>query len=298
MTATVCSMPTPRTHATIPTALHDDGSIDEDGQRRVAASVAAAGVTGIIALDLAAGEGGLLDDDERDAVHRTTRQGAGGVPVVVGIGAPDTGMVARAHRTAAAGADGLLAALPASAERRLDLLGEVAATGLPLWLHLLPGPTGEAVSTTELAAIADELGAAGILVDAAPSPDVIAGLVTAETAPGFGGLGGLFLLEELEAGAAGTTAGGAVPEGVAELIARASTDPAGARERFLELLPYLRLEAGSPGVRVRKEAWRQRGELGSGRARRGEALGATMKRAVTRRLREVGAPVRNPYPGS
>jgi 4-hydroxy-tetrahydrodipicolinate synthase len=286
------------THPTLPTVLHDDGALDLDGQTALAAAVAAAGVTGMVVLGLTTGEVADLTIEERVAMVQATLRGAGGLPVLVGLGTPGTDVLPTAQRTAGAGADGLVVALPADPVG-IDRVGEVTALGPPVWLHHHPVATATSRSLESLAATVLDLSPAALIVEQAPPADVVAGLRAAGGPPCLGGLAALFLPEELEAGAAGTVAGCAVPERLVEVVARHRGDePTASRDAFLELLPYLRLEVGGPGLRVRKEAWRQRGVIGSARVRRGEPLGSATKQAVTRRLREVGVALAAPYPGA
>jgi 4-hydroxy-tetrahydrodipicolinate synthase len=286
------------TFPTLPSVLHDDGAVDLDGQRALAATVAAAGVDGLVVLGLTTGEVDDLTVDERAAIVAAARDGAGGLPVLVGLGTPGPGLLEAARRAAAAGADGLLAALTSDPVGR-DRLEEVAGLGLPLWLQHHPVATGTAGGPTEVAEVCVDLAPRAVVVEQAPPADLIAALIAAGGPPALGGLAGLFLPEELEAGAVGTVAGGAVPERLVEVVARhRAEEPGASRETFLELLLYLRLEVGGPGLRVRKEAWRQRGVIGSARVRRGAPLGTATKQAVTRRLRDVGIAVQAPYPGA
>jgi 4-hydroxy-tetrahydrodipicolinate synthase len=286
------------TYPSVPTVLHDDGALDLDGQRTLAATVAAAGVAGVVALDLLGGEVDDLQPDEQVAVVEAVRDGTGGLPVVVGLGRPAPTVLATAQRLAGAGADLLLAALGRTGADD-DRLAEVDGLGLPWWLHHHPAVTGAPADLEELSTRVAALAPRAVVVDQAPPADVVEVLGGADGTACLGGLAGLFLPEELEAGAVGTTAGGAVVEQVAEVVARHRAGALGpAREAYLALSPYLRLEAGSPGLRVRKEAWRQRGVIRSSRVRRGAPLGAATKRAITRRLREVGVEVPDPYPGA
>lgn len=278
--------------AAVPTAFHDDGSLDRDGLTALAATYASAGCTLLIALEATGGEPDTLDPDERDTVVRAIREGGSGLPVYVGVGAVEAAAVARAHRAGAAGADGLVATVVSEHQRAGELLAEIAGTGVPLWLHHPAGlATGPPID------LAADLSVAGIVVESPPTPDVVAEVVAANQRA-FGGLGGLFLPEELEAGASGTIAASAVPERLHEVLADAPDEGPVPLDAFLAVLPYLRLEAGSTGLRVRKEAWRQRAIVASGRTRRGQPLAATTKRAITRRLREVGMAPRDGYPGA
>jgi dihydrodipicolinate synthase/N-acetylneuraminate lyase len=282
----------------LPSVLHDDGTVDLDGQRTLAATVAAAGVDGVVVLGLTSGEVGDLTADERAAVVRATRDGTGGLPVLVGVGASGPGLLESARRAAGAGADGLLAALTSDPVGR-DRLSEVAGLGLPLWLQHHPVVTGASIDLTVVTEVCLDLAPRAVVVEQAPSADLVAALLAAGGPPTFGGLAGLFLPEELEAGAVGTIAGGAVPERLTEVVARhRAEEPGASRDAFLELLPYLRLEVGSPGLLVRKEAWRQRGIIGSARVRRGAPLGTATKQAITRRLRDARVTVQAPYPGA
>jgi 4-hydroxy-tetrahydrodipicolinate synthase len=285
----------PLAYLAVPTALTDDATLDVDGQARLAASVAAAGADAIVVLDAAAGELAQLDADERLRVVRATRDGAGGLPVIAGVDGRDATALAWAHAAAGAGASALLVLVPSDVPSGVDRLSAVTSTGATTWLHVHPAAGGGPIAPERAAALVAELGAAGVVLEAPPVLDGIAVLRAAGTSV-LGGLAGLLLPDELDAGAHGTAAATAVPE----LLVRAlrAAGPAAGRDHHLAAAPYLHLEVGSTGPRVRKEAWRQRGVLVSGRSRVGAPLAAPTKRAITRRLREVGVDVVDPYPGS
>jgi 4-hydroxy-tetrahydrodipicolinate synthase len=77
----------------------------------------------------------------------------------------------------------------------------------------------------------------------------------------FGGLGGAWLYEELEAGAAGVMTGLAFPEILVEIVARfAAGDRTGAAAVFDRALPLIRYEfQPGIGVALRKHVYRRRG---------------------------------------
>ncbi|WP_157042004.1 dihydrodipicolinate synthase family protein [Nitriliruptor alkaliphilus] len=289
---------TARLPLAVPTAMHDDASLDRDGQAALAAAVADAGADAVSVLALGSGEPGELDDDERVAVLTASRQGAGGIPVLAGVGPPGPAQLATARRLADAGADLLVVPLGGAGEHRLELLGRIASLALPVVVHHHPGVTGVAVPSQDLIDLVRHIEATAVLSEVAPVPDAVAALVAADVTV-FGGLGGLFLPEELDAGAHGTAAASAVPEHLAEVARRHRTGERGAaREQLLVAAGYLRLEAGSTGTVVRKEAWRQRGLLRSGRVRRGAPLGPTTKAVLTQRLGELGVELAAPWPGA
>jgi 4-hydroxy-tetrahydrodipicolinate synthase len=285
-------------HASVPTVLHDDGQLDHDGQTALAAAHAEAGARRLLALDLSAGAVTQLDDDERVAVLAAVRRGAGGVPVGAGVGPPGPAQIRTARRLADSGADLLVVPVGPTSPRREEQLEEVAAAGVPLVLHHHPVATGAALTALALVALVGHVEASAVVLETAPVADPVADLTAADVAV-LGGLGGLFLLEELEAGAVGTAAASGVPEHLVAVLDRHSAGDATARrDAHLMAGGYLRLEAGRAGPAVRAEAWRQRGRILSGRVREGAPLGAATKRAITRRLRDLGVELVAPYPGA
>jgi 4-hydroxy-tetrahydrodipicolinate synthase len=285
-------MDRPRAHLALPTALHDDGTVDRDGHAALAERAAAAACDAVTVLDAAQGELHLLDHDERALVLDASRAGAGGLPVVAGVDARAADAVGWAHRAVGAGASSLLVldGGPGAATERLAAIG---ATGVPTWLHVHPAAAGSAADLDRVLTVASDLGLAGVVLEAPPVLDGIEALRAGGLAV-HGGLAGLLLPDELEAGATGSSAATAVPELLTRCV---RADGATARrDAHLAAAGYLHLEVGSAGLRVRKEAWRQRGVIRSARCRAGAPLGATTKRAVGRRLRDAGIELGAPYP--
>lgn len=277
-------------HLAVPTALDDDGRIDPDGQVRLATAATEAGAAGVAVL---LGDEGVELDERPRVVAASTDAG---VPVLAGVGPPGPGQVPAAARAAEAGAE-LLVVLVGGGTNAADGLAAVAELGVPVVVHHHPVRTGARWSGAEVASFAADVDAAGVLLESAPVPDRIAELVAGGVALVFGGLGGLFLPEELEAGASGSVAATAAPEALTEVGRRfARGDANGAVEAHALACAYLRLEAGATGRVVRQEAWRQRGVLRSGRMRDAAPLGAATKAAITRRLRTLGVELPAAYP--
>lgn len=286
--------------AVVPTAFADDGALDLTGTAALAAAYGEAGAVGLIVLGVM-GEATALDDRERAAVVSAVRRAAAGLPVTVGLGAAGPNQVEAAGRAIDLGADALLAQLSADDDGRTteEQLGMLAALGTPVIAQHHPAASGVRLSHAAVVEAVVGAGVAALKAESPPTPDLIAALVGAGGPPAVGGLSGLFLPEELEAGATGCATGVAIPELLVEVIDRhRGGDRSGARDRYLTATAYLRLEAapGPSGLAVRKEAWRQRGVLASARLRVGQPLGPETKRAVTRRLRDVGVTVPVPYP--
>ena len=79
----------------------------------------------------------------------------------------------------------------------------------------------------------------------------------------FGGLGGVFLLEELMAGATGAMTGFAFPEILVKIVTRYHAgDVDGAAEAFYPFVPLMRFEFQEGiGMAIRKEVLKRRGAI-------------------------------------
>ena len=137
----------------------------------------------------------------------------------------------------------------------------------------------------------------GVKAEAPPTSTAIATL--ARLRPDLdtmGGLGGLFLIDELRAGATGTMTGFAVPERLVSIVRTFPADPAAAEAEWAGLLPLMRLEAFPPySLAARKEVWRLRGVIGSARCRR---KGAELDEVARADVRRAVAAVLGPDPAS
>jgi 4-hydroxy-tetrahydrodipicolinate synthase len=94
-----------------------------------------------------------------------------------------------------------------------------------------------------------------------PTAQVISELTAMTKVPIIGGLGGVGLIDELEAGAAGAMTGFSYPEGLIEAIqAYSEKGFEGAREAFAKWLPLANFEA-QPGIAlaIRKRIYQERG---------------------------------------
>lgn len=256
----------------VPTVFRDDGSLDLEGTAAVARATCDAGVAGLTALGVM-GEAAELSEDERRAVLVSVTSVAG-VPVVVGVSGDSIPQIAdRARDAAASGATALMVG-PA---RSIGLAGAVdaaATAGLPIVIQDYPLGSGVVMTTDEIAAVAAAQPlVAGVKAEAPPTSGSIAALRASQPRLGLvGGLGGLFLLDELRAGANGVMTGFALPDRLVSVVRTYPTDPSAAQRDWERLLPLMRLEAFAPfSLVARKEVWRLRGVIGSSRCRRAGA---------------------------
>jgi 4-hydroxy-tetrahydrodipicolinate synthase len=258
----------------LPTAFRSDGALDLVGTAALVRASVKAGVSGLTVLGVM-GEAAELSDDERQEVVACVGE-ATSLPIVAGISGDSARVVAdRAGAAARSGVNALMV----SPSRTLGLAEAVAAAtagGLPIVIQDYPAGSGVAVAPSELTAVvAAEPLVMGVKVEAPPTSGKIEALRSAHPGLGLvGGLGGLFLIDELRAGANGVMTGFAVPERLVSVVRTYRTDPEGAAREWTQLLPLMRLEAFQPfSLAARKEVWRLRGVIESSFCRR---AGATL----------------------
>lgn len=262
-------------HTIMPTPFDGEGALDLASLERLTESLIGLGVDGLVVLGVL-GEAPKLSQAEQEQVIATTVAAAAGrVPVLAGTGAAGTRLaVERSAAAIAAGASGLLVAPPPVQNdavileyyRRID-----GAVGAPIVLHDYPAVTGVTLSPALVLRLHEELGSVGaIKLEEAPSaPKVSALRAASRTLAIVGGLGGLYLLEELGRGADGIMTGFSYPEVLVEVYrAHSSGDLARARDAFYRAAPLLRFEF-QPGIglAIRKEVYRRRGAIASAHVR-------------------------------
>jgi 4-hydroxy-tetrahydrodipicolinate synthase len=277
----------------LPTAFLDDASLDLPGTAALARAHVEAGATGLTVLGVM-GEAAELSEDERFGVLETVRAAAGPIPIVLGVTGPSEDVVAdRARAAALAGAAAVMVS-PAPSVALRAAVTAAASGGLPIVVQDYPPASGVHVGVDELAAPLHPL-VVGIKAEAPPTSSAIAALRGLRPdLEVMGGLGGLFLIDELRAGASGTMTGFALPDRLVEIVRTFPDDERAAEASWTALLPLMRLEAFPPfSLAARKEVWRLRGVIASAHCRRSGAVLDDVARADVRRaLEQVGVPVR------
>jgi len=274
----------------LPTAFHDGGGLDLPGVAALVRTARHAGVAGVTALGVM-GEAAELTEAERGDVLSCIVDSAGSVPIVVGVTGDTAAEVAdRAQRASGTG----VAAVMVSPSRSLGLQDAVraaAAGGVPIVVQDYPPASGVTLTVAEIAAVvASEPLVVGVKAEAPPTSPAIAALRRAHPGLGLaGGLGGLFLIDELHAGADGVMTGFALPDRLVSIVRIFVTNPRAATREWERLLPLMRLEAFPPySLAARKEVWRLRGVIGSAHCRRaGAHLDERARDDVRRALERV-----------
>lgn len=252
------------------TPFNPDESLDLSALRRTVDFVQQSGVSAIIVLGIM-GEAHRLSDAEREAVIATAvEQADGQLPIIAGCTAESTfATIERVNAAAALGAAAAMVAPPRAAQApglQIEHYRRVgAATSIPLVVQDEPVTTGVTMTAATIGEILRLPGAACVKVEQVPSPTKVSQILEANPdARCYGGLGGLYLIEELDRGAVGIMTGFAMPE---VLVRISGLYAAGDREQamagFFRYLPIIRYEAqlGVGGVAIRKQLLVERGVL-------------------------------------
>ncbi|WP_026818699.1 dihydrodipicolinate synthase family protein [Arthrobacter castelli] len=246
-----------------------DFTLDTESLRAEVRLFARVPATGLVALGVF-GEGMALNTEEQADVVRSVVDEAADTPVVVGLSARTTAVAVEQARTAVDASGPSLAALmvqvnsgnPDVLVPHLTAIHE--ATGAPIVIQDYPVASGVHISGAQLLAAVEQCPfTAAVKSEAPPTALAIAELTGSTDVPVFGGLGGVGLLDELAAGAAGAMTGFSHPEGLrAALDAWADGGYPAARDAFAPWLPMANFEA-QPGVglALRKEVLRRRGVI-------------------------------------
>src|SRR6186713_531256 len=266
-------------YSIIPTAFTESGDLDEASQRRVVDLFIEKGANGLTALGVT-GEVARLEERERAKVLEiVVKQAAGRVPIIAGTSAEGTRTcISYTRQAKELGAAALMVSSPRMP--KLNSNAVVAhykaladAVDLPIVVQDYPPITGFAMEPALLARIASELPSVRtIKLEDPPTPFKTARILEAAgetTVQIFGGLGGVFLLEELISGATGAMTGFAFPEILARIMTHWSAgERDAAADVFYRAVPLMRFEFQEGiGMAIRKEVLRRRGALASAATR-------------------------------
>lgn len=288
-----------------PTPFNDRLALDIASIETLVEFQIAAGVSGLAVLGFL-GEAHKLSGVERKAVIQAfVSHAAGRVPVWVGVRALGlAGAIEQACGAAELGAAGVFAApLDGASDALLfeyyQQLG--AATPVPVAIHDFPDSFGTEVSAELVARLGREGGVSMIKMEEPPvAPKISKILDLADgTVLVFGGLGGVYFLEELQRGAVGTMTGFAYPEILVRIYDQYSAgDVAGAAATFDRYCPLIRYEFQPKiGLALRKYVYQQRGAIRSAAFRTpGTAIDDRTRRELAAIVERVGLSIGAPSP--
>ncbi|MGH9432005.1 MAG: dihydrodipicolinate synthase family protein [Terriglobia bacterium] len=284
----------------LPTPFLTNGEIDFVSLRKVVDLYINAGVNGLTALGVTSEVARLTERERFEVLDAVMDRVKGRVPVVVGSTADGLRTCIEYSRHAQkAGASAVMVSPPRMPKVNpavvLRHYAELAAAiELPIVVQDYPPVSGYALEPTLLARIARDVPAARtIKLEDPPTPLKTTRILdqTQQIAVQvLGGLGGVFLLEELMAGAAGAMTGFACPEilvKVVKLFRAGQVDEAA--DVFYRAVPLMRFEFQEGiGMGIRKEILRRRGALADAAVRSpGAPLDLTTSAQLDRQLEWV-----------
>jgi 4-hydroxy-tetrahydrodipicolinate synthase len=257
----------------LPTPFLEDGAVDHESLRRVIDLFIAGGVNGLTALGVTSEVARLTERERAMVLETVMHQTAHRVPVVAGTTADGLRTCIEYTRIArASGAAAVMISPPRLPKPNSDaVVGHFSAVAeavdIPIVVQDYPPVSGFTMEPLLLARIARVVPSARtIKLEDPPTPLKIAKILQA--AQGlevsiFGGLGGVFLLEELMAGAAGAMTGFAYPEILVEIVKTyRSGNLDHAADVFYRSVALMRFEFQEGiGMAIRKEVLRRRGAL-------------------------------------
>lgn len=293
-------------YSVLPTAFTSSGDLDDDSLRRVIDLFIAAGINGVTALGVT-GEVARLDDSERRRVLEVVTSHVNGrIGVVAGTTADGTRTCINYSRHAKdAGATAVMVSPPRMPKLNSDAVVRhfhalADAVDIEIVVQDYPPVSGYAMEPALLARIAREIPRARTIKLEDPPTPFKTSRILAEVGKGpqtedvriFGGLGGVFLLEELLAGATGAMTGFAFPEILVQIVSLFRAGQVDeAAEVFYRAVPLMRFEFQEGiGMAIRKEVLHRRGALASPATRApGAALDNTTREALDRVMAWVEA---------
>jgi 4-hydroxy-tetrahydrodipicolinate synthase len=253
------------------TPFNASGAVDVDGIRRMVDAFVDAGVTGFTALGVTSEVTRLTERERQVVLDAILGQVNGRVPVVVGTTAEGLHTCLEFSRQArAAGASAVMISPPRapklnSASVRAHYAEVAAQVDVPIVIQDYPPVSGFTMEPALLASLARDIPSARtIKLEDPPTPRKTALILEAAgdvPVAIFGGLGGVYLLEELLAGSAGAMTGFAYPEALVTIV---SCYRAGEIDRaadlFYRTVPLMRFEFQEGiGMAIRKEVLKRRG---------------------------------------
>jgi len=285
-------------YSVLPTPFQANGDLDLESLKRVIDLFIASGVNGLTALGVTS-EVARMNDTERVEVLRTVVKHVNGRVRVV-AGATAEGLRTCIDYTRCAreiGADAVMISPPRMPKLNSDAVvrhfsGVAGAVDIPIVVQDYPPISGFAMEPWLLVRIAKEVPAANtIKLEDPPTPFKTSRI--REAAQGmeigiFGGLGGVFLLEELMAGATGAMTGFAYPEILVKIVkVYHAGDVDGAAAAFYPFVPLMRFEFQEGiGMAIRKEVLKRRGAIACAEIRApGAKLDKTTLAALDRVLK-------------
>ena len=256
----------------LPTPFNTNGKVNTDPFSTLVDLAISSGCVGVVTLGVM-GEAHRLSDLERRSVLKAVVQAnKGRLMVTAGISSQSNhAVMERASEAEKLGANSVMACPPRFTKPNETEIFEYysainRATNLPIVVQDLPEQSGIHMSAEFIGALNNEISNVGYLkLEDPPTPPKITQVINATQGKIeiFGGLGGVFLFEELNRGACGTMTGFAYPEVLVSIYQKIQNgEKENARRIFYKWLPLIRYENSSGiSLSIRKHIMAYRGLL-------------------------------------
>ena len=264
-------------HWMLATPFQENEELDTASIPHLTEQAVRAGCQGLVVLGVT-GEVARLTDTERRLVAQQVIDHSHGLPVTVGTTAASTqSTIAYSREAQELGAAAVMVSAPPLGKINFDALFThyqrlADAVDLPIVVQDYPQTSGVQMPPAFIARLAENIPSAQYLkLEDPPTPTKITAIrnLVGDKMSIFGGLGGVFLLDELSRGSAGAMTGFAYPEVLVEICRHmAEGDRDRAEEVFNKYLPMFLFEFQEGiGVALRKYALHHRGLISSYRVR-------------------------------
>ena len=259
-------------HFMMPTPFDERERVDEESISGLVELAVKAGCRGVVCLGVMGEASRLIDSESRLVAERVIKEAGSRLTVTIGTSATGTEIaVQRSMQAADLGATAVMVAPAPVAKQNLDAVfnyykAVASAVNIPIVAQDYPKQSNVFMPASFIARLHHELEEVKYLkLEDPPTPLKITAVkkLTGESLGIFGGLGGVFLYEELSRGACGTMTGFAYPEILVRVynhVSRGELEKAA--DLFYRYLPLIRYEAQEGiGLSLRKEVLKRRGIL-------------------------------------
>ena len=256
-------------HWMLATPFFDDEQIDFESIPRLVEHAKNSRCTGIVGLGVM-GESARLTDIERAKVSEAILENSQGLPVTLGTTADSTkAVIDRSKEAESLGASAVMVSAPSMAKANLDALFGyyyrlAESIEIPIVMQDYPQISGVEMPVSFIARVAKEIPQVRYLkLEDPPTPTKISAIrnQAGERLGIFGGLGGVFLLDELRRGSIGAMTGFAYPEILVNICNHYLNDKLeSASKLFYQYLPLIQFEQQEGiGLSIRKAGLHHRG---------------------------------------
>ena len=280
-------------HWMLATPFLEDEQVDTESIPRLVEEARETGCRGVVALG-EAGEAHQLTDKERSLVAETVMETAKDLSVTLGATSASTQIaIARSREAKSLGAVAVMIAAPRMRKDNPEAVfvhyQRIAeAVDLPIIVQDFPLASGMSMSLDFIVRVAETIPSVHYLkLEDAPTPNKISAIRErlGDKLPIFGGLGGMYLLDELDRGTIGAMTGLAYPEILVDICRHMSEgNRKKAAEVYYRYLPFIMMENRDGGSGIRKEGLFHRGLITTPTVRR---PGAGVNEATRKELHDI-----------